>query len=132
MGNLSHRRLGRKEWLEQSLPSCVRVPCSELVKRGAQPAFLSWEGLWSSPGREVSHEELWDKLLQWHWEVWVSGAGDEVPFDGCEHTVFHIKVLHALGLLVWISVLGPGRFTDGAGYILLHKWGPVAFCGCQG
>lgn len=48
------------------------------------------------PGWEIGHEQLWYKLLKWHWEIWVPGAGDEVPFDGCEHTVFHFEVLHAL------------------------------------
>lgn len=97
-----------------------------------QQAALFWEEPWSIPGWEVSHKQLWYKLLKWHWEVWVSGAGDEVPFDGCEHTIFHIEVLHALRPLVWICMLGPGSFTDGAGHVLLHKWGPVTFCGCQG
>lgn len=76
----------------------VLVLSSELVgeAHGLPPSPGRDRGAWGIPGWEISHEQLWYKLLKWHWEIWVSGAGDEVPFDGCEHTVFHIEVLHAL------------------------------------
>lgn len=87
---------------------------------------------WGIPGREVRHEELGDQLLQRHREVGVPGAGDEVPLDGCQHTIFHVKVLHALRFVTRVGVLGPGGLADWAGHVLLHERGPVALCGRQG
>ena len=84
------------------------------------------------PGWEVGHEQLRDQLLERHGEVGVSGAGDEVLLDGCQHAVFHVKVLHILQSLTWVGVLSPGGLAHWAGHILLHQWGPIAFRGRQG
>jgi hypothetical protein len=57
---------------------------------------VPWEGRGSIPGWKVSHKQLGDQLLEWYRDIWVSGAGDEVPFNGCQHAVFHVKILYFL------------------------------------
>lgn len=84
------------------------------------------------PGWEVGHEQLRDQLLERHREVGVSGAGDEVPLDGRQHTVLHVEVLHTVRFLTWVSVLGPGALADRAGHVLLHEWRPITLRGRQG
>lgn len=90
------------------------------------------KGCHTLPGRKISHEKLWDQLLERHGDVRVVRTCDIVQFDGSQDTILHVKVLYVLCSFAALALLWPGSCTDVAGHILLHQQRAIALHGCEG
>lgn len=97
-----------------------------------QVHWNSIKGYHTLPGRKISHEKLWDQLLERHRDVRVVRTRDVVQLNGSQDTILHVEVLHVLCPLTALVLLRPGSCTDVAGHILLHQQRAITLCGCEG
>lgn len=97
-----------------------------------QVHWNSIKGYHTLPGRKISHEKLWDQLLERHGDVRVVRTRDVVQLNGSQNAILHVEVLHVLCPLATLALLWPGSCTDVAGHILLHQQGAITLHGCEG